>query len=158
LKELKTNNKKYLPIFLDISSKSILIIGGGNIGFQKLKMLLQFTNNITILSKEVCDEIKKIDVKVILKDYESKDLSGFDIVYACTNNENLNRQIKNDAKKIGLITNVVDNSDLCDFITPAIYKHDNITIAVSSGGTDTSKAVAIRDKIKLLLKNNINDE
>jgi len=60
----------------------------------------------------------------------------------------LNQQIKTDAESLGILTNVVDNPGLCDFVSPAIYKRNHITIAVGSNGQEVSRAIAVRNKIR----------
>ncbi|MFA6922615.1 MAG: bifunctional precorrin-2 dehydrogenase/sirohydrochlorin ferrochelatase [Bacteroidales bacterium] len=146
------DNKIYLPVFLDITNKSILIIGGGKIAEQKLFSISAFTDKITILSKEINDNIKKTNFKKINKEYNTVDLYGFYIVYACTNNKEINAQIKSDAAKLNILVNVVDDPSLCDFISPAIYKEENITVAVSSSGTNVKKAIEWRNRIKKMFE------
>jgi len=150
---MRSKIRKYLPVSLDITDKNILIIGGGNIAKQKLKTLLMFTDKITILSLVISAEIQKYKLTQIIKEYQSCDLNGYSIVYACTNNRTLNAQIKSDAAKRGLLVNVVDDPELCDFISPAIFKQDYMTVAVNSNGVNVKKTIAWRDRIKKLLEN-----
>ncbi|MDD5686577.1 MAG: bifunctional precorrin-2 dehydrogenase/sirohydrochlorin ferrochelatase [Elusimicrobia bacterium] len=139
---------RYLPISLNIADKKILIIGGGKIAYQKIKTLKQFSKSITVVAPYINDEIKKCDCDCKEKNYESKDLNGVFIVYACTNNKNLNTKIRIDAQKKCVLINVVDSPQNCDFISPAIYKKGYMTIAVSSDGRDVKKSIIWRNKIK----------
>jgi uroporphyrin-III C-methyltransferase/precorrin-2 dehydrogenase/sirohydrochlorin ferrochelatase len=150
---MKSDQRQYLPVSLDISNKNILIIGGGKIAEQKLSMLSLFTDRITILANSICAEIQLTGFKQIIKDYQRDDLDHYSIVYACTNNSSVNAQIKSDASKQGILVNVVDDPALCDFITPAIYKQDYMTVAVNSNGVNVLKSIAWRNKIKQLLDN-----
>lgn len=150
---MKSEIRKYLPVSLDITDKNILIIGGGNIADQKLKTLSLFTDKITILSLEISADIQKSGISQIRKEYQSVDLKGYSIVYACTNNRILNAQIKSDAAKLGMLVNVVDDPELCDFISPAIFKHSYMTVAVNSNGVNVKRSIEWRDKIKNLLEN-----
>jgi precorrin-2 dehydrogenase/sirohydrochlorin ferrochelatase len=143
----------FLPISLNITDKKILIIGGSNIASHKISFLEQFTTNILVVAIEVCDTIKAKGYFYMEKPYNNSDLDGAFLVYACTNNRELNQQIKTDALSLGILTNVVDNPGLCDFVSPAIYKHDHITVAVGSNGQEVRRAIAIRDKIKENLEN-----
>jgi siroheme synthase-like protein len=138
----------YLPIYLNITGKSILVIGGGKTALQKVKMLQQFTSDITVTAKEICGEITARGVQTNLSEFTSDILQGFALVYACTDNKELNRQIKNDAEKLGILVNVVDDPWLCDFITPAVYTDKNFSIAVSTSGVAPSGAAEIRDRIR----------
>ena len=150
---MKSDKKTYLPVNLDITNKKILIIGGGNIATQKLLTLLMFTDKITVLAREISNNIIEKEITTIKKDYHSDDLKNYSIVYACTNNRVLNAIIKSDAAKLGILVNVVDDPELCDFISPAIFKKEYLTVAVSSGGINVKKAIEWRDKIKKLLEN-----
>ncbi|MCP3660471.1 MAG: bifunctional precorrin-2 dehydrogenase/sirohydrochlorin ferrochelatase [Bacteroidetes bacterium] len=141
----------YLPIFLDITDKKILIIGGGNIALQKIESLLKFTGNITVIATHILEKIKSKKVLCFEKIYDKTDIENFYLVYACTNNKELNKKIKQDAERINTLVNVVDNPQLCDFISPAIHQSNDFVIAVSSGGKDTKGAINLRNTIKEFL-------
>ena len=143
----------FLPISINITDKKILIIGGGRIANHKIGFLDQFTNNITVIGIEVIEAIKNRGLTFFEKPYEKSDLEGYFLVYACTNIIELNKQVKNDAKELGILCNVVDNPKLCDFVSPAIYKHGIYTVAVGSNAQDVFKSVEIRNKIKEQLDN-----
>lgn len=145
----------FLPVSLNITGKKILFVGGGKVASHKLKALEQFDPDIDILSIEFSDVILNNKYKKIPKKYDSLDLKGYHLVYACTNDEKTNRMIKEDADKWGLLVNVADNPSLCDFISPAILKKEEITIAVGSNARNVKKAIALRDKIASLLKDDL---
>lgn len=146
-----------MPVSLDIKNKKILLIGGGKVCLEKITSLKQFTNNITIVSKEFDKIIEETPYQKITKSYDKPDLDGFFLVYACTNNHETNRQIKNDCREKGILVNVVDNPGECDFISPAIYKKGYMTVAVNSNGTDVRKSIAWRNKIAAFLEDENND-
>ncbi len=88
----------------------------------------------------------------IHKMYERSDLDGYFLVYACTNNPEVNRLIQNDANECGTLVNVVDNRELSDFISPAVIKKDEMTIAVSSNGENVKKSVMWRNRLKAIVE------
>jgi uroporphyrin-III C-methyltransferase/precorrin-2 dehydrogenase/sirohydrochlorin ferrochelatase len=142
---------RYLPISIKIEGKKILIIGGGKVALQKARLLKEFSGNIVVIATQISNEIRDTINTCITKEYEKKDLDGFDLIYACTNNEELNKKISSDSKETGKLVNVVDNPELCDYISPAIYKEGNITVAVGSDARDVKKAIKLRDKIQSFL-------
>ena len=142
----------FLPVSINITGKKILIVGGGRIASHKIGFLEQFTKNITVVGLEVIDAIKQ-RISFIEKQYEKSDLPGYFLVYACTNIIELNRQVKADAESLGILCNVVDNPVLCDFVSPAIYKHDIYTVSVGSNAQNVYKSIEIRDRIKEFLEN-----
>ncbi|MDR2774550.1 MAG: bifunctional precorrin-2 dehydrogenase/sirohydrochlorin ferrochelatase [Tannerella sp.] len=143
----------FLPVSVNITNKKILIIGGGKVGYHKATILSRFTDNVTVISPEFQEGFDDLPFTLVKKEYEKKDLEGIFLVYICTENEALNVRIKNDAETLGLPASVCDNPELCDFISPAIYKNGNITIAVSSNARNVRQSIAIRDRICDLIRN-----
>src|SRR5690554_801753 len=156
IKEKKENI--FLPISLNITDKKILIVGGGKVAAHKMNLLSRFSMNLTILSPKICDAIATEKFKVIVKKYEAADLADYFLVYACTDNQELNKQIKSDANQRGTLVNVADNPALCDFVSPAIYKQEELTVAVGSNAQNVKKSIAVRNKISIYLKSTSGEE
>ena len=151
-------NMMFLPISLNITDKEILIIGGGKVAYHKIQLLLPYSNNIRIIAKEVIQEIRDLDLRFIEKEYEKSDLNDAFLVYACTDIKTLNQEIYKDAHEQKILVNVVDNPPLCDFVSPAIYKKDHMTVAVGSNAQDVHASIRWRNKIKEHLEKNPIDE
>ncbi len=145
---------KFLPVSLNITNKKILIIGGGKVAAKKIKILEQFTDEITVVANNICKEIKKGKISYREKRYHNSDLAGYHIIYACTNNEKLNRGIKMDCEEMGKLINVADNPDLSDFVSPAIFKKGKMTVAVGSNAQNVIESIELRNNIKEFVKNN----
>lgn len=144
--------KVFLPLNIRIDDKKILFVGGGNIAMHKIQTVELYTRNITVVAPEIHDELKNKGFELVCKEYEETDLDGFFLVYAATDNIEVNQRIKRDAAARGIMVNVVDNRELSDFISPAIFKDEEMTIAVSSNGQNVKKAVALRNRIREMLK------
>jgi siroheme synthase-like protein len=143
----------FLPVSIDIENEQILIIGGGKVARHKVEGLERFTHNIKVLAPEVCSEIRaKEYIEIVEKAYEPSDLQGHLLVYAATNNHELNSQIRCDGRQYRCLVNVVDKPSNCDFISPAIFKHDNMTVAVSSNGENVYGAIQWRNEIGKLVE------
>ena len=142
-----------MPIAIDVKDKKVLLIGGGKVALHKIDSLLQYANRLEVVAIEVHDEIKKKQLPYKEKPYEESDLEGSVLVYACTNISELNARIKSDAAKRNILVNVVDNPAHCDFVSPAIYRNQYISVAVSSNAKNVYKSVEVRNKIKELLDN-----
>lgn len=145
-------NKNFLPIAIDISNQKILIVGGDHSAWKKLKILQRFDAKVEILAKNICEEIKQSGVTYYEKAYHKKYLNGYLMLYSCTNNEALDRQIVEDCRKAGVLVNIHDKPALCQFVSPAIYRNGNISVAVSSNGKDVYESIRLRDKIKAYLQ------
>lgn len=145
--------KIYLPISIDISDSKILVIGGGESALKKIRILQRFGANLEVVAENIIDEIYRSGVKCFRKTYESSDLRGYLMVYSCTNNETLDRQIVLDGRSAGVLVNVHDNPALCQFVSPAIYKNGNITVAVGSNAQDVQESIRLRNLIQEFLEN-----
>ncbi|MBQ0029615.1 MAG: bifunctional precorrin-2 dehydrogenase/sirohydrochlorin ferrochelatase [Bacteroidales bacterium] len=138
----------FLPININIEGKKILIIGGGKVGLHKASILHRFTSEATVISPHFKEEFEDLPFTLIQKEYEPTDLDGALLVYVCTENSQLNEQIKRDAEQQHVLASVCDNPSLCDFTSPAIYKDGDLTVAVASNAKDVHLSMRIRDSIK----------
>ena len=143
----------FLPIAINITGKKILIVGGGTVGYHKAAVLNRFTGEATVISPRFHEGFRTLPFTLIKKEYAKEDLEGISLVYICTENEQLNRQIKRDAAERGVLACVCDNPLLCDFTSPAIFKQGDICIAVSTGARDVRRSIAVRNRIAALVEN-----
>ncbi|MDO4164877.1 MAG: bifunctional precorrin-2 dehydrogenase/sirohydrochlorin ferrochelatase [Bacteroides sp.] len=144
----KNTENIFLPVALNITGKKIVIVGGGRVGLHKATILHRFTDEATVISPEFREGFSELPFTLMQKSYEREDLRGAFLVYVCTENEQLNIQIKQDAEELGVLASVCDNPPLCDFISPAIYREGDISIAVSSNAKDVRRSIRVRDRIK----------
>jgi siroheme synthase-like protein len=149
---MKKEDLMFLPIAINITDKNILIIGGGKVGYHKACILNRFTDNVTVISPSFHEGFGSLPFVLIEKTYSKDDLNGAFLVYVCTENESLTAQIKKDAEKKGILTSVCDNPVLCDFVSPAIFREGNVSIAVTSNAQDVRRSIRIRDRIKDLVE------
>lgn len=152
---MKREDLNFLPISINITDKKILIIGGGKVGYHKATILNRFTDKATVISPQFHEGFSELPFIRIEKTYEPSDLVGAFLVYVCTENEELNAQIKKDAERLGILTSVCDNPILCDFVSPAIYKDDNVTVAVSSNARDVYQSIDIRNQVQDLAREGV---
>jgi precorrin-2 dehydrogenase/sirohydrochlorin ferrochelatase len=145
-------NKSFMPLAIDVKGKKILLVGGGRIAFHKIESLRQYADNIQVVAIEVSEKIKSAGVTFQEKPYEASDLEGSVLVYACTNIRELNEKVLNDAQKYGILVNVVDNPSRCDFVSPAIYRKDYMSVAVTSNAQDVYESIELRNRIKNFLE------
>lgn len=139
--------KRYYMACLDLAGQSCLVVGGGSVGLEKARGLLDCGARVTVVAPEVLDELRALDIDVVERPYLASDLDGRFLVIAATSMEQLNREIFRDARARALLCNVVDVPELCNFILPAVLRRDPIAIAVSTGGASPALAQRIRDDI-----------
>ena len=144
--------KNYLPIAINIAGEKILVIGGGQSAWNKIKILKRFDAAIEVVALEVCEELRKSGIPYKIKPYEKSDLNGFLMFYSCTNKLDLDAQIAKDGKEAGVLVNIHDQPGLCQFVSPAIYQDGDMRVAVSSNATDVFASIRIRNEIKEFLE------
>jgi siroheme synthase-like protein len=149
---MKREELNFLPIAINITGKRVLIIGGGKVGYHKASILHRFSDSGIIISPQFHAGFDSLPFERIQKEYDKKDLEGAFLVYVCTENEELNAQIKRDAEELGILTSVCDNPVLCDFVSPAIYKNGHVNVAVTSNARDVYQSIHVRDQIHQLVE------
>lgn len=137
----------FLPVNINIENRRILIIGGGRVGLHKAQILARYTDSATVISPAFRDGFDALPFTLVRKEYVPQDLDGAFMVYICTENSELNRQIKQDARQRGVLASVCDCPELCDFTSPAIFRKNNMTVAVASDAKDVRRSMKIRDAI-----------
>jgi len=150
---MKQMDRKFLPISIDISSSKILIIGGGQSALKKIKILQRSGANLEVVAENIIDEVYGTGIVCHRKSYEKSDLKDYLMLYSCTNNESLDRQIAQDGREVGVLVNIHDNPALCQFVSPAIYQDGNISVAVSSNAENVYEAIRLRNLIQEYLEN-----
>lgn len=146
-------NRKFLPISIDISDQKILIVGGGQSALKKIRILQRSGAELEVVAENIIDEVYATGVVCYLKSYEKSDLKGYLMLYSCTNNDILDQQISQDGREAGVLVNIHDKPELCQFVSPAIYQDGNITVAVGSNAQDVFESIRIRNLIQEFLEN-----
>jgi precorrin-2 dehydrogenase / sirohydrochlorin ferrochelatase len=138
----------YLSIFLDVTAKPCLVVGGGATAERKAVSLLDAGAAVTVVSPDLTPGLlaraRAGEVRRIARRYHTGDLDGALLVIAATDDPELHRKIAAEARAAGVPINVVDQPELCSFITPAVVTRGTLQIAVSTGGTSPALAARIR--------------
>lgn len=150
---------QYFPVFLRLSDRQVLVVGGGDVACRKVDLLLRAKANITVISKDLHPHLAAyVDaerIRYIHKHYEQSDLDGFDQIWATTDQRDVNHQIYTDATARGLWLNTVDDPQYCHFITPSMVDRSPIQIAISSGGASPVLVRYIRENLETILPQNL---
>jgi len=167
----QNNGNVMFPLFLKLHQLHLLIVGGGNVGLEKLEAVLRNSPmaKVTLVAGEIRrPEILELEkyhpnLKVLVKDYEASDLENKDLVICATDSRVLHETIKASAQAQHLLTNVADTPDLCDFYLCSIVKRGDLKIGVSTNGKSPTLAKRMRqylnetlpesDEIQTLLDN-----
>ncbi|MEQ5997706.1 NAD(P)-binding protein [Staphylococcus saccharolyticus] len=126
-----------IPLMVDLTKKKIIIVGGGKIATRRVQTLLDYTNNIHVISPTITETIEKLvktgRISYSEKCFESKDIEKADLVIAATNLEMVNNQVRLSVPSHALF-NHAGRAELGNITFPNVFKRDRLTISVSTGG------------------------
>ena len=143
---------KYYPICLDISNRRCVVIGGGDVAERKVTRLLEYEANVAVVGKTLTRKLEALknkgEIDHIASDYRKEYVRNASLVIGATDSDNVNERIYRDARKIGILVNIVDDPDRCDFILPSLFQQGDLQIAISSGGKSPALAKRLREKME----------
>lgn len=162
---MEGNGNELFPVFFRMEKLQLLIVGAGNVGFEKLSFMFRHcTNaNITLVAPEVDERIITLhheyptQINLIQRVFEPSDIDGVDLVFAATADHKLNRSIWEQAKQQGVLINVADTPDLCDFYLSSVVKKGDLKIAISSNGKSPTMTKRIKELLNDVIPEEIDD-
>lgn len=139
---------RYYPLFADIKGKKCCVIGGGSVALRKARALLDAGARVRVISPALCLGLRRLKksakIAHIRAPYQARFLSGSCIVIAATDDRRVNARVSCDARKAGILVNVVDVPRESTFIAPSYIARQGLVIAISTSGTAPVLAKAIR--------------
>jgi len=141
------------PIFVEAKGRRVLVIGGGNVGAEKVRGLLNAEADITVVSPELLPELwehaEAGRIAHIARAYREADLDGgYEFVMVATDDGAINAEVAAAAKRRGIWVNAADDPTNCDFILPAVVRKGKITLAASTAGTSPALARRLREELE----------
>lgn len=136
---------------LKLTGRRCLVVGGGEIGLEKVEGLLACDGRVVVVAPEAEPAIERLAAEGSIewhqREYVSEDLEATFIAIAATNDTDVNIRVYDDAERRAMLINVVDVPPLCNFILPAIVRTGPLAIAISTAGA--SPALAKRMKAQI---------
>ncbi|MBR7075947.1 MAG: bifunctional precorrin-2 dehydrogenase/sirohydrochlorin ferrochelatase [Lachnospiraceae bacterium] len=148
----------YFPLFVDLTKKSIIVVGAGKIAARRVKSLLPFVGAMKVIAPEVSSEITEMAASsegtlvIEQRPFEPSDLDGADMVLVVTNDEELNTRIGTLCNEKKILVNVSHEKELCDFYFPGVVQKDNVVIGITASGKDHSKAREVTEQIRAMME------
>ncbi|UCE46422.1 MAG: bifunctional precorrin-2 dehydrogenase/sirohydrochlorin ferrochelatase [Phycisphaerales bacterium] len=142
------------PIFLELSGRRVVLIGGGTVAARKAQVLLAAGARLVVVAERI-DEMLTVlcrdkSAELIKSKYSKNYLAEAVLVVAATNNNRLNKQIYRDCQELEILCNVVDVPELCDFFVPAVVKRGSLQVAISTDGYCPAYAGHLRNKLEAI--------
>ena len=145
-------NKRYFPMFVDLSDKNIVVVGGGNIATRRVKALLLFTRKITVIAPKMTADLWELGkmgrIQIQPRQVKRTDFDMAYMVLAASGNRELDEEIYRLCKDEGIYVNVADDKSKCDFYFPGIYMKDEVVVGITASGLDHSRAKKVRIAIQ----------
>jgi precorrin-2 dehydrogenase/sirohydrochlorin ferrochelatase len=143
---------RYYPVFLDLKNFPCLVVGGGQVGERKVKTLQSCAAKVFLISRDLTPylekEVREGRIDLLSPAYQPGHLSGKFLVIGATDDPVLNGKIGRDARERGILCNIVDKPQDCNFILPSLVSRGNLTIAVSTAGKSPALAKKIRQDLE----------
>jgi len=151
------------PVFLKLHNLNVLIVGGGNVGLEKLSFLLKSSPNanVEVVAPDFHLEIKVLaenhpSIKLTEAKFKKKMLKKRHMVIACTDDLAVNKRVYDLSRKRYLICNIADTPDLCDYYLGGIVTKGNVKIAISTNGKSPTTAKRLREFFEEVIPEDIN--
>lgn len=159
LPEMPTRTREteipYLPIFLDVQERKILLVGGGPAAAAKAGLLVRSRARVAVVAETLCETLRQIveagDVAWDGRPFEPSMLEDAALVFDGAGDRALTDLLRRETRARGILLNVIDRPAACDFIVPARLERGPITIAISTGGAAPGLARAIRQQLETML-------
>jgi siroheme synthase-like protein len=142
-------------MFLDLTGRRCIVIGGSAVAARKVGGLLAAGAQITVVSPEISERLRRLIVQQSLKHvarkYKSGDLAGFAVAFVATDDRAVNAAVFDEARARGIWVNCADDPSHCDFISPAVIRRGELSVALSTGGASPAAARAVREELESYL-------
>ena len=141
-------NAVLYPIFLDLSGRRCVVVGGGEVANRKARKLLQARAEVVVISPEVKPELESVATEVLRRSYGVGDLEDAYLAFAATDAREVNAAVAEEAKERGIPVNVADRPLEGDFALPSTLRRGRLQVAVSTGGASPTLARRIKDELE----------
>lgn len=146
---------RYYPVHLDLLGRRVLVVGGSKVAEGKLHQLLDAGARVSVvsvtLSSELVSLVERGSIEFREGTFDPADLAGVSIVISATDSRKMNELVAEAARDAGIWCNVVDQPELCDFITPALVVRGDLQIGISTSGGSPTLAQRVKREISELI-------
>ena len=128
-----------------------MVVGGGEVALRKIRLMISAGAKITVIAPKICVSLERefgTQLNHIAREFSSSDIEGFRLVTAATNDVAVNKLVSEISQSKNIPVNVVDQPELCSFITPSIVDRSPVVIAISTGGSAPVLARMLRSKLE----------
>ena len=143
------------PLALNIGQRLCVVVGGGQVAERKVRGILAAGGRVRLVSPTATPGLAALAEHQVIewtcKPYTRADLDGAFLVFAATNKAGVQRAVHRDARAAGLLVNVADSPELCDFQVPATIRRGDLAISVATGGKSPAAAAMVKQRLDRFL-------
>ena len=151
----RTESKPLFPLFTDISGYKIVIVGGGSVALRRVRTLLSFASDLTVVAPKVRPELEKLAeagrVRLERRPYRREDLYAAQLVLAATDDRQVNEDVYSACKGLRILVNVASDRRKCDFQFPSVVLKDEISVGITGNGENHRQVKETRKKLEAYL-------
>ena len=138
----------YYPMMMNLSQRRCLVIGGGAVAERKVASLLEAGGLVILVSPNVTPRLAAMATTELIhhlpRRYRRGDLRGAFLCVVATNDRRLQKQIWKEAKEQGVLANIADSAETCDFLVPSYFRRGDLLVSISTAGKSPALAKRIR--------------
>lgn len=139
-------------MFVKLESRRCLVVGAGKVGEPKIGGLIETGARVHVVALDASEAVRQWaktgKVTLELRSFASADLDGTFLAVVATASRELNGAIYREAQQRGILCNVVDVPEYCDFYYPAVVRRGDLQIAISTNGQSPSLAQKLRQQLE----------
>ena len=145
------------PIFVECKDRKVLVIGGGHVGAEKVRGLMNAEADITVVAPQLNEEMQGYKATGrfthVEREYQESDLDAdnWHFIMVATDDGAVNREVREAGNRRKLWVNAADDPVNCDFILPSVVRKGKITLAASTAGTSPALARRLREELDAYL-------
>jgi precorrin-2 dehydrogenase/sirohydrochlorin ferrochelatase len=142
----------HYPINLDLRNRRCIVVGGGEVAERKVETLLEFDAAVVVIAPELTPRLECHAEQGLIEHisgvYAAEMLEGAFLVFAATDDREVNRAVSEECRKRGILVNVADDPELCTFFVPAMVRRTDFVIGVSTSGRSPALAKRVRESLE----------
>jgi siroheme synthase-like protein len=141
----------FYPLFVDLTGKQVVVIGGGEIAERKVTALIEGGAHVRLISPRLTASLRALAgsgrVSVLERTYEPGDCKGAFLVISAASDSSVREAVWKETEEQGILLNTVDEPALCNVIMPAVVRQGDLTLAISTGGKSPALAARLREQL-----------
>ena len=145
----------YYPVFLELSGRPCLVIGGGDVAQRKVEGLLAAGARVVVVSPSLTPALEALRdvgrITQMAREYSPGDLRGYVLAIVATDDGAVNARVAQEGRNLGVWVNAVDDPQSCDFIVPSVVRRGDLVIAISTGGQSPALARRVREELEAIV-------